>query len=232
MCGHATIAGVHALVEIGRIPVKEVGETSVVHIETRSGLLTAYVERIPGTESGRMIWLDLIDPILTPQNLSLEQLAEALRLPADAFDQSMPPMRSQDGDVLVFVGEVAALNDARPDFAKLIMLLERHDLRGLSLATTNTLTPSINVQSRFFAPTAGVNEDPVTGSVHGPLAAYLVQQGCVPIHDGLAGLTCVQGIPGRRSGLVNALVQPMDGGGHAVRIGGRAITVMKGVIVV
>ncbi len=232
MCGHATIAGVHALVETGRIPVKGVGETSVVHIETRSGLLTAYVERIPGAESGRMIWLDLIDPILTPQDLSLDEFADALGLSAGVFDRSLPPIRSQDRDALVFVGDAAALNNARPDFARLMTLLERYDLRGLSLATTNTLTPSINVQSRFFAPTAGINEDAVTGSVHGPLAAYLVQQGSVPVHEGLAGLTCVQGIPDRRAGLVNALVQPLDGGGYAVRIGGRAITAMTGVIVV
>ena len=103
-------------------------------------------------------------------------------------------------------------------------------LRGLSLATVNTLTPSIHVQSRFFAPTCGVDEDPVTGSVHGPLAAYLVGQGRVPIQDGLAGLSCVQGIPGGRTGLVHALVREDGVGGYRVRIAGRAVTVMTGAL--
>jgi PhzF family phenazine biosynthesis protein len=109
--------------------------------------------------------------------------------------------------------------------------LDRDGVRGLCLATVKTLTPSITVQSRFFAPTAGINEDPVTGSVHGPLAAYVVKHGLVPLHDGLAGLMCTQAKPGGRGGLVNALVQPQDNDVYAVRIGGRAVTAMRGTLI-
>ena len=98
----------------------------------------------------------------------------------------------------------------------------------MSLATIKTLTPSIHVQSRFFAPAAGVDEDPVTGSVHGPLAAYVVQQGFVPMHDDLAGLTCVQSRAGGRGGLLNALVQKQGENEYAVRIGGRTFVSMTG----
>ena len=228
MCGHATIAGVYSLAEAGRLSLSD-GGSATVEIETRSGLLTAFVEPLPGGTTW-MIWLDLIDPTLVHQLLPEEELTRSLGLEPETLDRSFPPVRSQDGDVLLFVRDVESLNGAAPDFAVLGDLLERLDVRGLALATVNTLAPSIHLQSRFFAPTAGVNEDPVTGSVHGPLAAYFVQRGHVPLHDGLAALTCIQGIPGGRTGLIHALVQPQAGGVTAVRIGGRAVTTRSGTL--
>ena len=228
MCGHATIAGVRALVEAGRLRAPTDGESVRVRIETRSGWLTAFLERLPGDEAGWMIWLDLIDPRLHEHPLDRGSLAEVLRLSVDAFECSIPIVETQDRDLLVFVKDTQALGDARPDFAALGDLMQKERLRGMSLATIKTLAPSIHVQSRFFAPAVGVDEDPVTGSVHGPLAAYVVQQGFVPIHGDLAGLTCVQSKAGGRAGLVNVLVQQQGLNEYAVRIGGRTFVSMAG----
>jgi len=131
---------------------------------------------------------------------------------------------------LVFVRNTIVLIDARQDCARLGVFLRESSLWGLSLATLHTLTPSVHLQSRFFAPSVGIHEDPVTGSVHGPLAAYLVQHGRAPVVDGLAGLTCVQGIPGGRTGILHALVQQRDDGRYDVRIGGQAVSVMGGTL--
>jgi trans-2,3-dihydro-3-hydroxyanthranilate isomerase len=231
MCGHATIAGVHALVEQGLIdaPADEASST-VVSIETHSGRLTAFVELVPGGSGDRMIWLELLPPVLSPLTVDRDELADVLNLARDAFDGSLPMERTQDDDGLVFVRDFMALNDVRPDFRRLGTLLSRVGLRGMSLATTKTVTPSVHVQSRFFCPPCGIDEDPVTGSVHGPLAAYLVKHGRVPLVDGMAGMNAVQGIPGGRTGLLHALVRPGDDGGYTVRIGGRAVTVMRGVL--
>lgn len=231
MCGHATIAAVHALVESGLWPIDPQTGCVTASIETRAGHLKTAVEPIPGQGAGRMIWLDLVDPVLAEQTFDDTELSASLGLPADAFDRSIPSVRSQDGDALVFVNDVISLNGATPDFARLRDLLIRNGLRGLSLATVNTLTPSVNVQSRFFAPPAGVDEDPVTGSVHGPLAAHLVQQGLVPLHDGVAGLTCIQAKAGGRAGLLFALVTAKEQGGYCVRIGGQAVTTMRGTLI-
>jgi len=230
MCGHATLAGVHALVESERIRLAGEEDNVSVRIETLSGLLTAYVEPLPGEEYERMIWLDMIDPTLTPHAVPQVDLATALGLPADAIEESLPITQTQDQDLLVFVRDFQMLNEAKPDFGRLAALLTWHRLRGLCLATVRTLTPSIDVQSRFFAPTVGINEDPVTGSVHGPLAAYLVKHGLAPLHDGLAGITCTQAKSGGRAGLIHALVQPQGDDVLAVRIGGQAVTTMRGTL--
>ncbi len=230
MCGHATVAGVHALVESGRLRLRRQAESVSVSIETLSGVLTAYVERMPQSELDRMIWLDMIDPTFTQSPLTPADLARVLALPPDAMAETPPATKTQDQDLLMFVPDFQALNEARPDFRQLAALLTGHRLRGLCLATVKTLTPSINVQSRLFAPTVGIDEDPVTGSVHGPLAAYLVKHGLVRLHDGLAGLTCTQAKPGGRAGLIHALVQPKGDDVFAVRIGGRAVTTMRGTL--
>lgn len=269
MCGHATIAGVHALVETGRFPgsrsnvvvggagqadasrmgrvygsptadgsVQAGGGTSEVggeetgetlKIQTLGGVLTAFVESAPGGGS-RMIWLELICPTLGDPAITGADLAGPLGLGAADFDPSLPTVSTQDGDLLAFVDSVVTLHRAAPDFRRLGAVLDAAGVRGLCLATVKTLAPSIGVHSRFFAPSYGVDEDPVTGSVHGPLAAYLVDQGKFPIHEGTAGMMCVQGKPGGRSGVVFVLVERGDDGGRSVRIGGQAVTTMRGMI--
>ena len=228
MCGHATIAGVKALVETGRVRHNDPSASTPLAIETMSGTLTAFVENLPQSDD-LMLWLDLPTPSLVEEKMNRAELASILGLAVDAFESSLPMIRTRDDDVIAFVKDFVTLNDARPNFTKLAEWQDRRRLRGLCLATVKTLTPSIHLQSRFFAPAAGINEDPVTGSVHGPLAACLVKYGLVPVHeDGLAGLTCVQAQAGGRAGLIHALVGHNENGTYAVRIGGQAVTVMRG----
>ncbi len=229
MCGHATVAGVHALLEAGRLTCPE-GDNLTVHIETRSGPLTAFVEHMPGEPSNQLIWLELRPPELTSHSIDAQKWAAALRIPGDAFDPGLPSARTQDQDLLAFVNDVVVLNAARPDFGALSDLLTGDGLRGICLATVRTLTPSIAVQSRFFAPPAGIDEDPVTGSVHGPLALYLVEQGIVPVREGLAGMMCGQGKAGGRAGVIYALLEQRPGQARTVRIGGQSVTTAKGTL--
>ncbi|MEK6797531.1 MAG: PhzF family phenazine biosynthesis protein [Planctomycetota bacterium] len=231
MCGHATVAGVHALVESGRLPTPTSEASCVVRIETKSGVLTAYVEHFPGASHNRIIWLELRPPRLEPVRVDLPGFASALGLLPGDLDAELPPSTTQDHDLLLFARDISCVNGAQPDFAVLARLLRAERCRGLCLATTRTLTPSITVQSRFFAPTVGINEDPVTGSVHGPLAAYLARLGQIPRHDGVSALRCVQGTPGGRAGLLYAIVRETDSGDLVVRVGGHACTTMIGRLV-
>lgn len=240
MCGHATLAGLRALVEVGRIPEVTATAGAQLAIETRSGVLQGFVERMPGEDGALMFWLDLPDPTLTEFAVARAELAALLRVSEDVLVSTLPAVRTQDGDAIVFVQDTAALFDMRPDFAALGQWQKACDLRGLCVATTNTLTPSIHVQSRFFVPSLGIDEDPVTGSVHGPLAAYLVHHELIPLDNGTAGMCCAQAKCGGRGGVVYALVQrndphdshdacdSNDSNGYSVRIGGHTEPVMRG----
>lgn len=230
MCGHATIAGVHTLVESGRVKLQPGADGMAIGIDTLSGTLTASAERIPGADAGLMIWLEMPEPVISPSALPVEAMAKVLGVSTSAIDPSLPAVQTQDKDTIVFVRDVMTLNGLTPEFGAMKNLQLREGLRGMCVATTSTLSPSIHVQSRFFAPAAGVDEDPVTGSVHGPLAAFLVAHGKVPIQGDTAALKCIQQKAGGRTGVLYALVKSRDGGRYSVRIGGQAVTVMKGTI--
>lgn len=227
MCGHATIAALHAMVDSGRWQWNPERSLSI-GIETISGPLTAWVECLPGQPETRLYWLELLPPKLKVLHIDTAEVCRYLGLERDAAHAGLPVVSTQDLDVLFFVQRFDQVQGARPDFRGLTAWLKAHGMRGLSLATTGTLTPSINVQSRFFGPVVGIDEDAVTGSVHGPLAAYLVEYGLVPERDGVAGMTCTQGKPGGRTGLIHALVERKGGGRPSVRIAGQAVTTMRG----
>lgn len=226
MCGHATLAAVHALIESGKYINLPDDRGTILPIQTAKAILTVRCEK--QDDDSFLIWLDLPTPQLTKKQCVPKLWGHMLNVPPDQFDVNMPAMQTQDDDVLVFVSSSQVLLAARPDPKALAKFSTQQRVRGWCLATTQTLTPSIDVQSRFFAPAAGVDEDPVTGSVHGPLAAYLVSSGLVPTLRDMSALTCTQSHSSGRAGLIRVVVVREEDRGYRVRIGGQCTTVMKG----
>jgi PhzF family phenazine biosynthesis protein len=190
LCGHATLASAHALWEEGLLPR---GET--VRFQTRSGLLTA-------ANDGD--WIELNFPT-TPAEAAQppDGLLEALGVTAlwvgrNRFD---------------YLVEVASEDDVRalkPDFAQ----LRRVRARGV-IVTSRASAQEYDFVSRFFAPQAGVDEDPVTGSAHCTLAPYWASR------LGRTRMTAYQA--SRRGGVLQVAID-----GDRVRIAGRAVTVFRG----
>ncbi|RJP35422.1 MAG: PhzF family phenazine biosynthesis protein [Phycisphaerales bacterium] len=231
LCGHATVAGVHALHEAGQL-ADRLRPDGILRIETRSGILEAQLEIIGNDPRTRQVWLELPRPTLRAFVLKPSILREGLRIEEDAVVSRIPVMMTGDRDVILFVRGVGVLRAIRPNFSVLGEQCAHAGVRGMLVATTGSLPPHVQVETRFFAPAAGIHEDPVTGSATGSLLAYMVLHGLIAVKDGLAGLTCLQGLPGIRSGLVRALGR-VDGTTLTdVQIGGRATTVMAGTLVV
>ncbi len=233
LCGHATIAGVHAMIETGLFAQTEPrGSDNIIRIQTRSGILEARPERITSDAGvGRyIVWLELPQPALSPYTLKPSILSQGLRVPHGGVDEPLPAMLTRDRDVIVFVQDVKVLHHIQPNFTLLAQQSMPDRIRGFIIATARTLTESIQVQSRFFAPASGVNEDPVTGSAHGPLLAYLVLHGLVEPRDGVAGANCLQSKPGHRSGLVRTLGRVEGRILTEVQIAGQCVTTMRGTL--
>lgn len=106
-----------------------------------------------------------------------------------------------------FVGNSAAV---RPDFGALAQV----DARGV-IVTSRAATNGYDFVSRFFAPRAGVPEDPVTGSAHCELAPYWSSK------LGRAELVGYQA--SARGGVVRVRLA-----GDRVILGGQAVTVLRG----
>ncbi len=230
-CGHATLAAAHALQASGCLPNLLVQANAALTFETLAGLLRLTAESLPAPHAGVIWWLQMPEPGLKPDHTNPIRTCELLGLTPDDLDAAYPPMRTRDDDVLYFVRSWQTLMDMQPQLAELGAWCRRCDIRGVCVSTAETLTPVVNVHSRFFAPAVGINEDPVTGSVHGPLAAYLVVNNVVGSAAGKSGLLCAQGRPGDRGGLVRAVVDATPQG-YRVTIGGQCFTTITGEVVV
>ena len=89
---------------------------------------------------------------------------------------------------------------------------------GAQWITARSDDETCDFVSRFFAPGAGIDEDPVTGSAHCALAPYWA---AVLGRDELVGYQASQ-----RGGIVHCRVV-----GDRVRLAGHAVTVLRGELV-
>ena len=112
--------------------------------------------------------------------------------------------------------EVASERDVRalaPDFGKFKSL----PIRGV-IVTSRSASAGVDFVSRFFAPAVGVDEDPVTGSAHCALAPHWAAR--------LSKDEMVGHQASARGGTVRVRIA-----GDRVKLGGQAVTVLKGELV-
>ena len=190
LCGHATLAAAHLLWQKGLAPAGQ-----PICFQTRSGELTC-------VQSGGRIELDFP---AEPEKESPQSDALAVALGA------MPRYVGRNRfDVLAEFPSEEAVRQLRPDFAK----LEAIPARGI-IVTARSADPRFDFVSRFFAPTVGVNEDPVCGSAHCCLGPFWIAR--------LDKTDLVGHQISARGGIVGVRVR-----GARVVLSGTAVTVVEG----
>jgi len=116
-------------------------------------------------------------------------------------------------DYLVELETAAAVRGLAPDFHRMRAI----EARGV-IVTAQSDRPEYDIESRFFAPGSGVDEDPVTGSAHcslGPWWAPRLGRDTLRAYQASA-----------RGGLLHVRVR-----GDRVLLRGQAVTVLEGRIV-
>lgn len=190
LCGHATLASAHVLWE-----EHQLAPDARACFHTRSGLLTA-------SRDARLIWLDFpatpSEPVSPPRDLEHGLGAPARYVGRTRFDY------------LVELDSETTLRDLVPD----LTALSRLPVRGV-IVTARSGDPEYDFVSRFFAPAAGVPEDPVTGSAHCALG---------PFWAGKLQKTRLVGYQASSRGGTVVVELNRD----RVRLGGQAVTVVRG----
>jgi PhzF family phenazine biosynthesis protein len=192
LCGHATLASAHVLWEEGRA-----ADGKPLRFDTLSGRLTAQRK-----EEG---WIALDFP---------SQLATESACPPDLRQAlAVEPLfvGKTSSSFLVEVANKEVLVGIRPDF----VLLVQSGCGRVIVTTRADAGDEYDFFSRFFAPDAGINEDPVTGSAHCVLAPYWAKK------LGKRELRAFQ--CSERGGELRLSVQ-----GERTVLQGRAVTVLKG----
>jgi PhzF family phenazine biosynthesis protein len=144
LCGHATLASAFILfTQLGFAREKLV-------FHSKSGLLT--IRQMNG-----LLLMDFPSWKPQPATLHPERLSDAL---GGALIESVHQYR----DWLVVLPDETAVQNCRPDFSIMKTIPEKIIITARGVEA--------DFVSRFFAPTAGVDEDPVTGSAHSQLIPY------------------------------------------------------------
>ena len=190
LCGHATLASAHVLWETGHLKPDE-----QARFHTRSGLLTA--ER-------KGSWIELDFPAEPPEP------APAPPGLAKALGATVRYVGKNRFDYLVEVDSEEAVRALKPD----LQVLETIPSRGF-IVTSGGASGKHDFVSRFFAPSVGIDEDPVTGSAHCCLGPFW--------GDRLGKSEMVGYQASARGGVVGVRLT-----GERVRLSGQAVTVMTG----
>ena len=188
LCGHATLASAFVIFNY----VDKSYDT--VRFETKSGLLTVI------QENDRIV-MDLPSRIGTPCQIPKELLDGLGIAPKEV-------LRSRD--YLVIYNDEEQIKALKPNMDELVKL----DCLGVIVTSKGKRSDFV---SRFFAPRAGIPEDPVTGSAHCTLIPYWAEK------LRKSELHALQ--LSKRGGEIFCI----DAGGR-VRIAGRAVLYLDGII--
>ncbi len=188
LCGHATLAAAHVLFTECLV---EAG--TLIEFNTLSGVLKA-----KEAES----WIELDFPL---------ELAAEAKAPVgliEALDVTPLYVGKNRFDYLIEVDSEKIVKELKPD----LNALKKIDARGVVVTSAST---KYDFVSRFFAPSVGIDEDPVTGSAHAMLGPYWGTK------LGKDNLRAHQS--SSRGGVVKVTLK-----GERVALKGQAVTVLKG----
>ena len=192
LCGHATLAAAHVLWEANKV-----ARGRPIAFQTKSGLLRC-------SRRDALIELDFpATPVRDAQ--APPDLLEALGVAGTYVGKSK-------FDKFLLVESEQTLRGLEPNFEK----LRKVSMRGV-IVTSESEDARFDFVSRYFAPSAGINEDPVTGSAHCSLGPFWGER------LGKSEMTAYQA--SARGGVVQVRLN-----GDRVLLGGRAVTVFRGVL--
>lgn len=192
LCGHATLASAHVLYETGVLDA-----SATARFYTLSGELRA-------TTDGHWVTLDFPSRPVTPQPAPFD-VATALGVPV------LHLAGNQHNRWLAEIASEEQLRTLQPDYSAMM------GVYGV-IATCRATTEGFDFMSRFFAPSIGINEDPVTGGAHCSLAPYWAEK---------LGKTEMVGYQASsRGGVVR--VRLAD---ERVYLSGHAVTVLRGELI-
>ncbi|MGO4670671.1 PhzF family phenazine biosynthesis protein [Bosea sp. 2RAB26] len=214
--GHPTLGSAHAVIEAGLVAPRDgrlVQECGV-------GLVAITVE---GEGAERRLTLAL--PPATVTALPAGELTELEAILGHEIVREASPAIVNVGAVWL-VAELTgaeALLALKPDFARSAAFERRLGVTGITVfARREGSGPEIEVRS--FAPSCGVNEDPVCGSGNGSVAVFRAARGLLP-----AGGTRYEAAQGRCVGRDGTIAISVDAGGK-VQVGGACVTTVDGTL--
>jgi trans-2,3-dihydro-3-hydroxyanthranilate isomerase len=229
MAGHPVIGSTFALAELGVIKPGADGFVFGLGVGPTKVELT--------WSDGRLsfAWMDQALPKYNEPISPRSDIIRALGIKPSAVEEMSVPIEEiscGNAFLIVPVKTRAAVDAAEADLAAMRNLKSAFPGGhvGALFFTTDTGDRQASTYSRMFAPSAGVIEDPATGSAAGPLGCYLVKHRLIS-PELLPDFVNLQGVAmGRPSRVHMRIALDTNGAITRVQVGGAAVRVGEGSI--
>ena len=168
LCGHATIAIFHTLIELCKIDFGTL-DTKIVTQETRSGILP-----VECNKNGLIVMTQKKPKFYQFEN-DRELISKLLGIKlTDLMDYPIQSVSTGVSKLIIPVKSLDVLYRIIPDLDGIKEYCNDKGINGFYPFTFETKENS-DFHARQFNPLAGIDEDPITGVAAGALGAYIVR---------------------------------------------------------
>jgi trans-2,3-dihydro-3-hydroxyanthranilate isomerase len=224
LAGHPTIATVFALIDAGRL--KLTGDLTTISLELRVGPIRVDIESQHGVVK------NIVMSQKKPQFLRTyapEEVMPVFGLTAEDVLPGAPLQTVSTGtpQLMIPVRDLAVLRRSNLNTALYVPLRARGDFFSTHLFCLHGATEQGDTFARHFVTPPDLLEDPFTGSATGGMGAYLWRHGLID----QPAFRAEQGHWMQRPGIAQVeVVGPRDDI-ETVKVGGSAVTVLRGELV-
>jgi PhzF family phenazine biosynthesis protein len=164
-------------------------------------------------------------PAIVKQTIPSGEVAKALGLTADdlKIDNLAPTIvQTEVAHTMVPVKNLQLLNDCMPDNKQLIEISKQYQFEGYYCFTFPEQGQGHVIESRFFNPLIGIDEDAATGTAAGPLMGFLAKNNYIQLNK---EYRILQGVKLNQPSLIETMVREGD-----ILVGGTSCITMRGEI--
>ncbi|HEX6164010.1 MAG TPA: PhzF family phenazine biosynthesis protein [Vicinamibacterales bacterium] len=228
MAGHPVVGSTFALAELGVIKKGQASFVFGLNVGPTKVELTWEGDQLS------FAWMDQKVPEFRAPVSPRPDIIRSVGLDPAAVDATGLPIEEVscgNAFMLIPVKTRAAVDAAEADIAAMKKLKSAFPGGhvGVLFFTNEPVDSKVTVYSRMFAPSAGIVEDPATGSAAGPLGSYLVKHRLVD-RSAMQDMVNLQGVAMGRPSRLHMRIIEKDGAIARVQVGGKSVLVGQGTI--
>jgi trans-2,3-dihydro-3-hydroxyanthranilate isomerase len=167
--GHPTLGTAFAIAKIANLWSSN---KRFLRLKTKVGV-------IPVEFKGDVVWMKQNKPEFLKQYTDKKMIADLVGLLPEDIADALPMEEVSTGNKILILPlkSLSSIQKAYGNADKLGRFYKETGCLAPYLFTKETIEKESRIHSRFFAPHAGILEDPATGSAAGPLVGYLLKYG-------------------------------------------------------
>lgn len=227
--GHASVASYYAISNENIVTLKS-PETEVKQ-RTKVGIQTVKL-RTKGDKITR-VTMTLSKPNFLEVDINPLTVARFLGLTVNEIESSGLPFDVISSGFYDLIVPLKSLNDVRninPNFSMMDSFCTRLGIHGVTAFCRDVFNTGDAAFMRHFAPTIGIDEEPVSGGAAGTLGCYFFRQRLIAIDSNFVRLVVEQGNLQNKNARIYVYIESHQKQILRIKVGGNAVMTFTGYI--